>query len=109
MAAMVRWQKEPASRRLAVWMAVGAAFVLGLAASEYSSSAQPMPVTAWLLLPVLGVLVAGLVPIAARRLNGARFRLTLLSGGAPRGATGVTEGRSRQRREPISFPVVGKK
>lgn len=101
MAAIVRWQKKLASRRLAVSMAVGAAFLLGLAASEYSHSAESP--AALVLIAALAVLVAGLVPIGARQLNSARFRLSFLNGSATRIPTGEVDRRNRQRREPIPF------
>lgn len=89
-------------------MAVGAAFVLGLA-TEYSHRVQPIPVTAWLLIPVLAILVAGLVSIETRQRSGAQFRLTLLNGGTPQGTIGQAAIRNRHRKAPIPFLVVGKR
>jgi hypothetical protein len=102
MASILRWQKETAARRLAVWMAVGAAFVLGLAVSEYSQSAKSITPTALFSIMALAALAAGLVSIGARQPYGARFRLRLLKGNAPP----MT---NPQRKAPIPFPVAGKK
>ena len=112
MASILRWQKEPATRRLAVWMAVGAAFVLGLAVSEYSHSATPIFLPGWLPIAGLAVLVAGLVLIGARQPSGTRCGLRLLNGGASRLSSRQTESplsRCRQGRAPIPFPVIGRK
>ena len=112
MPTILRWEKELAARRFAVWMAVGAAFVLGLAASEYSYAVTPISLSGWLQLAALAILVTGLVSVGARGLGTARYRLRLLNVGAsPLSAKQAASSldRTRQCKSPIPFPVIAKK
>ena len=46
--AILQWRRDATARRFAVWMAVGAAFLLGLAAGDFSLGTTPVPFSGWL-------------------------------------------------------------
>ena len=48
MLAILQWRRDATARRFAVWMAVGAAFFLGLAAGDFSLGTTPVPFSGWL-------------------------------------------------------------
>ena len=47
MLAILQWRRDVTARRFAVWMAVGAAFFLGLAAGDFSVGATSISWTGW--------------------------------------------------------------
>jgi len=46
--AILQWRRDSNTRRFAVWMAVGAAFVLGLLAGNFPVAPTPISWSGWL-------------------------------------------------------------
>ena len=57
MLAILQWKRDATTRRFAVWMAVGAAFFLGLAAGDFSLGTTPVPFSGWLEIAGLALLM----------------------------------------------------
>lgn len=71
MFAILQWRRDATARRFAVWMAVGAAFFLGLAAGDFSLGTTPVPFSGWLEIAGL-FLVMFLFVIAGTRRDDSR-------------------------------------
>jgi len=67
MLAILQWKRDATARRFAVWMAVGAAFFLGLAAGDFSLGTTPVPFSGWLEIAGLFLLILLFVLAGTRR------------------------------------------
>jgi len=67
MLAILQWRRDATARRFAVWMAVGSAFFLGLAAGDFSLGASTVPFSGWLEIAGLFLLMFLFVLVGTRR------------------------------------------
>ena len=67
MLAILQWRRDATARRFAVWMAVGTAFFLGLAAGDFSFGTTAVPFSGWLEIAGLFLLMCLFVLAGSRR------------------------------------------
>ena len=66
MLAILQWRRDATARRFAVWMAVGTAFFLGLAAGDFSFGTAAAPFSGWLEIGGLFLLMCSFVLAGTR-------------------------------------------